>query len=331
MKIAFIIGFPVTHTGHGVVSQAMTWKNGLESLGHKVVLADMWTPCDWKEFDVIQIFMYSEYAAEYIEAIAPVNPNIVLAPILDPDFSIMAMRFVSGWGCSKLKLSNRYYRTSQVQHLVRCFFVRSDFEALYVEKGWHVMKDRIFKVPLSFNYCAPFEGNRENFCFHASFLADDRKNVRRLIEAAKKYGFLLKLAGKLRNKEEVSKVNGWIDGARNIEYLGFLSQDNLIEMYKKARVFALPSIYEGVGIVALDAAAMGCDVVLTNRGGPKEYYDGKASLVNPYSIDEIGKSIVKFLEGFTYQPQLQKHVLERYSLDAVVKQLIQGYEIVRRQ
>lgn len=325
MKIAFIIGYPVTFPGNGIVSQAMTWKKGLEVSGHIVDLADMWQSLKWEEYDIIQIFSYSELTADYIEAIAPKNPNIVLAPILDPDFSITAMKAISHWGFAKLKLSNRYYRIHRIRHLIKRFLVRSDFEANYVEKGWGVNKHSIVKVPLSFNYITDFNCDRESFCFHCSYLADERKNVKRLIDAAKKYKFQLKLAGKLRTPIEEQKVFNWIGNAKNIEYLGFLSKSDLLDIYAKAKVFALPSTNEGVGIVALDAAAMGCDVVLTNLGGPKEYYDGLATLVNPYDIDEIGKGILDNLNTKTSQPLLQKHIVENYSLNNVTKLLEQAY------
>lgn len=326
MKIAFIITAPVVFPGHGVVSQAMTWKKGLENLGHEVVLADMWKPCDWKSFDTVQIFMYSDYCADYIEAIASVNKNIVLAPVLDPDFSINAMKGIAHWGFPKLKLTNRYYRIRKAQSLVKRFLVRSDFEAEYVQKGWGVNKERIFKVPLSFNYTTEYSADRENFCFHASYMADDRKNVKRLIEAAKKYNFPLKLAGKLRSQNEVDKVMGWIGNASNIEYMGFLPLETLLETYKKAKVFALPSTNEGVGIVALDAAAMGCDVVLTNYGGPKEYYDNLAFLVDPKNVDEIGKAVLKVFNGKSNQPKLQQHIVQKYSLKAISERLVEVYE-----
>lgn len=326
MKIAFVIGYPVVFPGNGVLSQAMTWKKGLELHGHEIVLVNMWECCDWKSFDAIQIFMYNENAAYYIESIASVNSNIVLAPILDPNFSIIAMKFMSYWGSEKLKLSNRYFRIRRVKNLIRKFLVRSDFEAEYVRKGWGVSENKIIKIPLSYNITEPFSKERDNFCFHSSYLADDRKNVKRLIQAAKKYDIPLKLAGKLRNGEEEKKIFGWIGSSSNIEYLGFLSQEELLNNYRRAKVFALPSTNEGVGIVALDAAAMGCDVVITNIGGPREYYNSLATEVNPYDVDEIGLAIQKNLTGFTQQPNLQKYICENYSLEVISKKLVVMYE-----
>lgn len=329
MKIAFVIGVPVVFAGHGVVGQMLTWKRGLESLGHNVILVSPWEYYDWKTFDIVHFFMFSEYVADFIELVCTVNKNIVFSPILDPNFSIFSMKMLSYWGNTKFKLSNRYYRIRKIAPLISMFSTRSEFESRYVEKAWGVRRNHIFKVPLSYNYLnSENSENRENFCFHASYLADDRKNVKRLVAAAKKFGFPLKLAGKLRNKCERQKVLSWIENVPNVEYLGFLPQKQLLDTYRKAKVFALPSTNEGVGIVALDAAAMGCDIVVTNLGGPKEYYGSLATRINPYSIDDIGQAIVKNLSGFSKQPALQKYVQKNFSLRNIAERLQVMYQKV---
>ncbi len=71
---------------------------------------------------------------------------------------------------------------------------------------------------------------------------------------------------------------------------------------------------------------MGCDVVITSLGGPKEYYGDLAAIINPYDVDEIGNAVIQFLDGKTYQPELQEHIQQRYSLDAVSRLLIKGYQ-----
>lgn len=99
------------------------------------------------------------------------------------------------------------------------------------------------------------------------------------------------MAGKLRNEQEQIWLNLLIADAPQIEYLGFVSDEELKNLYRRAKVFALPSIYEGVGMVALEAAVMGDDIVITSQGGPKEYYADLAEIVNPISVDEIGKQL----------------------------------------
>ena len=115
---------------------------------------------------------------------------------------------------------------------------------------------------------------------------------------------------------------------RNISFLeaSKLSDEELIAYYKKCKVFALPSLLEGVGMVALEAAAYGAEIVLTNIGAPKEYWDGHAELVNPYNIDDIGKAIVKCLNKDLSQSLMLNFIRENYSLEACTRKLLKALE-----
>ena len=110
----------------------------------------------------------------------------------------------------------------------------------------------------------------------------------------------------------------WLDNliadSTNIKYVGALSDIELVKTYKKAKVFALPSLVEGVGMVSMEAALYGCEIVLTNIGAPKEYWDNKALLVDPYSIDSIGKAVVECMKYGHSQPELSHFIYNNYSL-----------------
>lgn len=136
------------------------------------------------------------------------------------------------------------------------------------------------------------------------------------------------LGGILRNEQEKKLLDSWIRDKPNVTYMGYISYDTMLDLYKRAKVFALPSIYEGVGIVALDAAVMGCDIVITRLGGPKEYYNNMAVEVDPYSIDEIGLAVSQLMQGQTFQPDLRKYILENYSLKNISEQLEMAFSIV---
>ena len=327
MKIAFILSYPVLSASNGIVSQALTWKTGVEQLGHEVYLIDMWQKNDWASFDIIHFFGYSVYMRDLINGLYKINSNIVVSPILDPNYSIAKLKLYSKWGHTKLGLTNPYTAMSSIKHKIKLFFVRSEFEKKYMVEGFGVKKEQCVVVPLSYNIMLPKTiDNREPFCLHISLLMDERKNVKRLIEAAIKYKFRLILGGKLRNKEEDILLNSWIGNNKNIEYRGFLTNEEMLTLYTKAKVFALPSTNEGVGIVALEAAAMGCDIVMTELGGPKEYYRGMAKTVNPYSVDEIGRAVVQFIDGQTFQPELRNHVNENFSVQNISKKLTDSYK-----
>lgn len=83
----------------------------------------------------------------------------------------------------------------------------------------------------------------------------------------------------------------------------------------------MPSLLEGVGMVAMEAAAFGAEVVLTNLGAPKEYWHGHAELVNPYSVDEIGKAVVKCLNKDFSKSSMIDFIRKNYSLEACSRKL----------
>ncbi|MCM1140875.1 MAG: glycosyltransferase [Muribaculum sp.] len=87
----------------------------------------------------------------------------------------------------------------------------------------------------------------------------------------------------------------------------------------------MPSIIEGVGLTALEAAHYGCDIVITNIGGPKEYYGDYAYLVNPYNIDDIGQQIVNALNS-TKQPSLKEYLNKTSSMEVTIDLLERSYK-----
>jgi len=329
MKIAFILSHGVLVPSNGIVSQALSWKRGLEQLGHDVILIDMWQKNDWKTFDVIHLFGFSIYMRDFIEGVSKINSNIIVSPILDPNYSINRLRVYANWGSRKLNLTNPYHALSCVKDKVKFFFVRSEFEKEYMVTGFKINEKNCSVVPLSYNNARQRENKvRGDFCLHISLLMDERKNVKRLIDAAIKYKFKLVLGGKLRNNTERTTLEGWIKDYSHIEYKGFIPNDGLNSLYSTAKVFALPSTNEGVGIVALEAAALGCEIVITNIGGPKEYYNGMARTVDPYNVDDIGQAIIASINGRAYQPELANYIQSNFSEAIISKSIEDSYSSI---
>ena len=166
---------------------------------------------------------------------------------------------------------------------------------------------------------------KEDFCFHSSRLYAANKNVTRLIQAAIKYNFPLYLGGILNGKTEEDWLHQQIEGHDNIHYIGLVSDDELKNWYRRAKVFALPSLSEGVGMVALEAAGYGAEVVLTNVGAPKEYWGGRARLIDPKSVDDIGQAVLECLTGkHKKQPELMKFINEEYSLKSCSQTIVEA-------
>lgn len=319
MKIAIIKHTVTISPTGGVKVQAEMWKKGLENKGHQVELIDIWKTNDWKSFDVIIILEHQGNMLGYVNYIAPANPNIVVAPIIDTLESpkVIAIKSKSKVVHKLFSMFGYGYALENivaVENNIKAYLVRSDYEKEYL-LALGISLDKIFDVPLNYRVNPPESiPTKEDFVFLACLLADKRKNVERLINAAQKYQFCLVLAGALRNDSEKLWLENLISGYDNITYVGRLSDEKLFEYYGKAKVFALPSINEGVGMVALEAATFGCEIVLTNTGAPKSYYNGMAHLVNPFSVDSIGETINKVLKGqLASQPKLRNYILANYS------------------
>jgi glycosyltransferase involved in cell wall biosynthesis len=306
MKIAFIIysGAVISGKSNGVRSQAITWKSILEKHKmHSVDLVDSWGVYDWSKYNAIHIFGYDLSLLGFVSSLYKYNENIFISPIIDSTQPYWKYKFASFNGVSKLRLVSVNYVLKKSMNYIKGVCVRSEHESGYFATSLNTPCDKVYNIPLSYGIELPEDINeiiinKHNFCLHVSSLYQERKNVKRLIEAAKKYNFKLKLVGNTGNAEQTKMVKSWVDKVPSVELLGFVSYAELIDLYKKAKVFALPSTCEGVGIVALDAAVYGNNIAITNIPGPQEYYPNIATVkrINPFDIDEIGQSVVELLK-----------------------------------
>lgn len=333
MRIAYII-YPhviVSNRSNGIRSQAICWKQALEANGHKVDLINNWSDYNWKEYDVIHFFGRGEWTGAVAKGISLINPNIVYSPIEDPS---PHYNYHKAWVQKFLcritfdKYNSIINRLKQTYKPFRLVFARSNFELEHIQKIYDVPNSKLRLVPLSYSEtCQPYNRvPKENFCLHISSITQDRKNVVNLIKAAKQYNFQLVLAGNKGTKEQFEPLRKEIGDARNIQVLGFIDEETKTNLYKKAKVFALPSKIEGVGIVALDAAYYGCEIAITNIPGPKEYYNGMCEICDPFSVDSIGSSILSLLDGkHQHQPHLQEFISANYSITKITSLLEEAY------
>lgn len=316
--------------GDGSKMQAEIWIKELERKGHHVERINPWGHYDWKSFDIIHVFGFGLWNYDMIHWGCGINPNFVFSPIIDTNTPMWKYRLATHFGCKKLRLFSQNYALRELKDNIRLFFARTQYEANYLHEGYGISNDKIAIVPLSYRETINEKtSNKEQFCLFVGTMTQPRKNVPRLIEAAKKYQFNLKLVGNKGNAESEKHLKDLIGNSKNIELLGFISDEELALLYDRAKVFALPSINEGVGLVALEGAMHECNIVITNLGGPKEYYPaGLAQLVDPYNIDDIGSAILKALTDKESQPKLKLHLEKNYNVSKCTDLLINYYSKV---
>ena len=329
MRIAFVISETFCISPYsGIRIQAQTWGEELRRQGHEVIYVSPWDLQNWEAYDIIHLIGYNEVLMD-LDGLYKRNHHIVFSPIIDSMQNVYLYKLMTHWGCNKLRLKSTNYVIRQASQYIQHWYVRSEFEYRYVNIAYGIPKSRITIIPLSYKIVPPVTmAEKKKYCLHVSKLTDTRKNVLRLVKAARKYGFDLVLAGSISSEESFAPIKGIIDSCPNITYLGRVSDETLLSLYKEAKVFARPSINEGVGLVALEAAACGCDIVVTKIGGPKEYYDGMAYVIDPLDVDDIGKSVLEALEANDRQPKLRNWVVGQYGLEKCMNKLLDSYKEV---
>ncbi|HHX40965.1 MAG TPA: glycosyltransferase family 4 protein [Armatimonadetes bacterium] len=170
-------------------------------------------------------------------------------------------------------------------------------------------------------------GIREPFVLNIGRV-EDRKNQHRLIQALKGTGLKLVLIGKEWHQEYSALCRREADG--NVLFLPPLAHDDplLASAYAACRVFALPSLVETPGIVALEAGIAGARVITTPIGGGREYFGDHALYVNPYSVSDIRAKVLQAWNSAGDGEALQQHILRHFTWRRVAEKTLEVYERV---
>ena len=81
----------------------------------------------------------------------------------------------------------------------------------------------------------------------------------------------------------------------NIKFLGRVSDDELVRLYRQAACFIFPSVYEGFGLPPLEAMCCGCPVLVSDIPVLREVCQDAAIYFNPLDINDIHTAIEHFL------------------------------------
>jgi glycosyltransferase involved in cell wall biosynthesis len=118
---------------------------------------------------------------------------------------------------------------------------------------------------------------------------------------------------------------------KHVRFLGYMPQDTLAVMYRLARVFVFPSLYEGFGLPPLEAMASGTPVVTSNVSSLPEVAGDAALLVDPDDPSAIAAAIERVLTDEALAGRLRLKGLQRashFSWEASIRRVREIYEQV---
>jgi glycosyltransferase involved in cell wall biosynthesis len=82
-----------------------------------------------------------------------------------------------------------------------------------------------------------------------------------------------------------------------VESRGRVSDDELVELYRRAAALVFPSLYEGFGLPVLEAMACGCPVAAADATSLPEVAGGAAELFDPRDREDLAAAIERALRG----------------------------------
>jgi alpha-1,3-rhamnosyl/mannosyltransferase len=164
---------------------------------------------------------------------------------------------------------------------------------------------------------------------------EPRKNLVGLLE-----GMLL-LPASVRRELELVVVgpSGWrnreireaLHRARRairVRIHGYVSTEELVELYRRATIFAYPSLSEGFGLPVLEAMACGTPVLASNCSSLPEVAGDAAVLVDPEEPAAVAEGIERLFEDQQLRAELVERGfdnLRRFSWDRCARETVAVY------
>lgn len=138
------------------------------------------------------------------------------------------------------------------------------------------------------------------------------KNQLNLIKALNHTKFKLLLVGDAAPGQQAYYQSCKDIAASNVSFISHLPQQELIQYYAMANVHVLPSWFEVCGLTSMEAAAMGCRVVITRNGYAHSYFGEAACYCDPACVASIKKA-VESAAANSAENMLPEKIINNYS------------------
>ncbi len=139
------------------------------------------------------------------------------------------------------------------------------------------------------------------------------KGVQVMLEAAPKVlsacpGTQFLLVGTGYYLDDLKRQASSLGVSHHTHFMGYVSDQDLLRLYKIADVVCIPSLYEPFGIVALEGMAAGVPVVTSDIGGLRDFVEHMETGITTYCGDS--NSLAWGLLEVLRNPELAEHLAD---------------------
>jgi glycosyltransferase involved in cell wall biosynthesis len=117
-----------------------------------------------------------------------------------------------------------------------------------------------------------------------------------------------------------------------VEFPGYVPDEELTRLYRRARMFVMPSFDEGFGLPAIEAMACGAPVVVSSGNALEEVVSDAGLIVNPHSVEALRDAMTRILADQALAAKLSAKGIERagrYSWDRTAQGVLAALERTR--
>jgi glycosyltransferase involved in cell wall biosynthesis len=353
IKVAMILRSTLYTSIGGDTIQAMQTARLLRDQGFYVEIKLTNEQIDYSEYSLLHFFNITR-PADILFHIKKANLPFVVSTILT-NYSEYDRFYRKGIAGSVL----RYFHKDSIEYIKAVSrWVRGKDTMMSIPYLWKGQKKSIIEIinkavlvmpnsvseykRLSRSYksktdymVVPNGVDEDLFCFNSKINKDPHlvlcvariegiKNQLNLIKALNHTRFKLLIIGASASNQQSYYKECRDIAAPNIQFTGHLPHHHLVHYYQKAKVHILPSWFETTGLSSLEAAAMGCNVVISTRGDSSEYFNDDAVYCDPASPDSI-YAAVRSASEMPLNERLRMKISSSYTWQHASMRTAEGY------
>jgi glycosyltransferase involved in cell wall biosynthesis len=354
MKVAIIARSTLYSVPGGDTVQAMQTARHLNEMGISVTIKLSNEEIAYNDYDLLHFFNLIRPADILYHSKKAGKPFVVSTILVDyseydkhhrkgigalfsylPANNIEYLKTIARWLLGKDHLSSISYiwkghRKSIIEILKRANSILPNSESEYKR----VMQTYPYPVkynvvpngidPLLFNYDNTLKKDEQLVLCVARI--EGIKNQLNLIKALNNTGFRLLLIG-AHSPNQTAYYNECRNiAAANVSFINHVPQHDLVKYYQQAKVHILPSWFETTGLSSVEAAAMGCSIVITDKGDTREYFGNDAFYCDPAQPNQILAAVQKAsVAGFN--EHLREKILEKYTWTQAAIHTLKAYQL----
>ncbi len=236
------------------------------------------------------------------------------------------------------RLAYKYVFTTAVRNSIH-LIVPTNSVKEEVLKNYKIPKNKISVIYEGFNLIkkSSHKHNLEKPYFLYVGNAYPHKNLKRVIEATiqinqklnKKICFAIVSSRSAFTKKLQNEIKH-LNAENYVKLLGFVSDEELTNLYENSVAFIYPSLMEGFGLPGLEAMSAGTLVLASEIPVFKEVYKDNVLYFNPYDFTSIERSMRSAINIIPSERKSRiaksKKFIQKYSWQKMARETLQIYE-----